>query len=135
MFGILILSSSLRLRTSVRAEFKIRYQPWSIVSSPFIPSQPRCSSLPTTDLKPIRCLSPLLRDVGSPQWMDMGGWNKRGYLESGRPRQCVTRMRQMKVMSRFHCSYLSNTMSDKLGPRSLFDPPTPDHQPLHLRNQ
>jgi len=49
----------------------------------------------------------------------VNGWIWEGGTEgdprSRRPRQCVARTRQTKVVSRSRCSYLSNITSDMLG--------------------
>jgi len=74
--------------------------------------------LPITDLKPIGCPSPLLRDVGPPSSRSTDGYGREeqgGDPGSGRPRWCVTRTRQTKVVSRSRCSYLSKATTDHLG--------------------
>src|SRR6266446_9390737 len=47
------------------------------------------------------------------QQTDMGGRNKGKW---GKPRRCVARMRQTKVVSRSRCFYLFNDTTDQLGP-------------------
>jgi hypothetical protein len=66
---------------------------WFPLLPPPPPPRHRPSSLPTTELKPTRCPSPFLRDVGPPPSLDGGQHegkeDKRGDPWNGRPRRYV----------------------------------------------
>ena len=85
-----------------------------VVRPPFIPPpHPRSLSLlPTTNLKPIGCPSPLLRDMGHlllAQWTDMVGRNKGG-------------PKKWEAQAARRYPYLSNATTDYLGP--ILPPPS-----------